>query len=105
MTVPLAANRLIVHDNLFIELKYRILQTQPISSLRLIVYSHLSVAVSFFLKDRSNLLQRQNRSSPFFWKPVTSSVHVWALSLHAAGNPLTGGDEWGGGPSDPPKCI
>lgn len=28
---------------------------------------------------------------------VTSSVHIWAWSLHAAGNPLTGADEWGGG--------
>lgn len=36
---------------------------------------------------------------------VTSSVHIWAWSLHAAGNPLTGDDEWGGGPREQPKCI
>lgn len=36
---------------------------------------------------------------------VTSSVHIWAWSLHAAGNPLTGADEWGGGPRELPKCI
>lgn len=73
----------------------------------------------FFLPTSSgrHLLQRQTSSLQYGRRQgleagrrrggysVTSSVHIWAWSLHAAGNPLTGADEWGGGPRELPKCI
>lgn len=77
-----------------------------------------SLLLLFFLPPSTgrHLLQRQTSSLQYRRRQgleagrggvysVTSSVHIWAWSLHAAGNPLTGADEWGGGPRELPKCI
>lgn len=53
----------------------------------------------------TDLLKRQNRNSPFLGKPVISSVHIWSRRWHAAGNPLTGDNEWGGGLIGETECI